>query len=131
MTNFVSGYLYFSANAASGSGAFLSILRGISNRKVAEQIEPLFLSSIERISKSHQNPIFGIIAMDYPKQEVINDLVSFNANDGRQDAETVQTCNCDLDLCNSMLDMDDMRSSTSVISKSSLMIATMAFAIFW
>ena len=67
----------------SGRGAFLSILKGISNKKVAEQIEPHFVSSVDRISKSHQNPIFGIIAMDYPKQDVIANLVSYNANDGR------------------------------------------------
>ena len=74
----------------SGRGAFLSILRGISNKEVAEQIEPHFVSSVDRISKSHQNPIFGIIAMDYPKQDVIENLVSHNANNGRSMGKWMQ-----------------------------------------
>ena len=73
----------FSANALSGRGAFLSILKGISNRKVAEQIEPHFVSTIERLARINQNPIFGIIAMDYPKQEVIADIIAYNPSNGK------------------------------------------------
>lgn len=45
--------------------------------------------------------------------------------------EVEVTCNCDIDLCNSEEIMEDMRSTTSVISKSNLMIAVMAFVILW
>ena len=75
---------YFSANALSGRGAFLSILKGISNRKVAEQIEPYVVSIVERIAKSNQNPVFGVIAMDYPKQEVITDIIRYNPSIGNR-----------------------------------------------
>ena len=81
---------HYSANAVSGRGGFISFLRGISNKKVAEQIEPFFRSTVERISKSSQNPIFGIVAMDYPKQDVIENLVSHNANNGRSMGKCMQ-----------------------------------------
>ena len=74
---------HFSANALSGRGAFLSILKGISNRKVSEQIEPRFVSTIEKLARINQSQVFGIIAMDYPKQEVIADIIAYNPTNGK------------------------------------------------
>ena len=107
----------------SGRDVFVSFLRGISNRKVAEQVHPHLLSIVERISRSSPNAIFGIVAMDYPRQELIAALVRHNTKDEREEEdETEVKCNCDTDLCNYTA-----VAPPSMVSNSDLLIAALAF----
>ena len=108
----------------SGRDVFVSFLKGISNRKVAEQVHPHLLSIVERISRSSPNAIFGVVAMDYPGQDVIAALVRHNAKDERaeEEDETEVKCNCDADLCNYTA-----VASPSMVSNTILLIAAVTF----
>lgn len=73
------GFVVLNYSSGTGVGTWMGILRGLTPKRVAEEINPFLYNYLDENSDPQEpKPCFGIIAMDFPGTDLIQKIIDLN-----------------------------------------------------